>query len=476
MSVRESPEHAAPVSEADVRAVLGEALGDPRLATVGAAEPLLRSGVVTSIELVGVLVEIERHFGVTIPASAAPQMSIASIVRALGGEPAAAGRDPSPEPDAMLRRLRAAARRPAIFVASIVVCLFVLDLAVRRLVEGPLAADYREFVEGGRRLYAFSGAFSQDSFRFALAHHEISAEISAAPPVEELRVGVFGDSGTIGSFVAADEAIPARMEAALRAGGTPAKVYNLAWYGRLLPKDFMLLEGVWDRPLSVVVLTLSDDHLRKSTTRAWIDTYRHITFNWDLLDRFKDRLPAGEQAPFRHVLGRLRRADLIHQGPLRRLEYGELAILPYQPFLRYLVTVRWLPAPFESSMRDDMTAVGQRRVALSDPPPGMPPELTPADLDRAQIKMLRSVIRLLQRRGVRVLLYTEPVAPRGWRVDRALTAASVAERLAGETGSLFVDQSWALDAGDFTDSLSHFTPDANRRIGEALAQAIRSGE
>jgi Phosphopantetheine attachment site len=458
------------ISEADVRAVLERALGDPRLASVSVDKPLLRSGVITSIELVGVLVDLERHFGEVIPESAAPQMSIASILRALGGTAGAARGEPEPQPDAMVRRLRRAVRRPVLFVVSVAVCLFFLELAVRGLVEGPLAADYREFVEGGRRFYPFSGSFSQDSFHFALGHHEISA----APPADALRVGVFGDCGTMGSFVPAADAIPARLEASLRAQGTPAKVYNLAWYGRLLPKDFMLLELVWDRPLDVVVFTLSEDHLRRSTTAAWIDVYRHITFNWELFDRFQDRLPASERAPFRDVLGRLRRADVIHQGPLRRWEYERFALLPYQPFLRYLVTVRWLPGPFASSMREDMTAVGQRRVALSDPPPRMPPELTSADLDGAQLKMLRAVIRLLQRRGVRVLLYAEPVAPREWRVDRALTAASLAAKLARETGCLFVDQSWALGTGDFIDSLAHFTPDANRRIGEALAQAIRS--
>ncbi len=124
-------------------------------------------------------------------------------------------------------------------------------------------------------------------------------------------------------------------------------------------------------------------------------------------------------------------------------------------------------------MRGEMTAGGLWRVALADRPPPLPPALTSADLDRGEIRMLRSAIGLLQRRGVQVLLYAEPVAPRAWRTPRALTAATVAERLAAETGSLFVDQSWALDAGDFTDSLSHFTLDANRRIGEALARAIQ---
>ena len=53
---------------------------------VGAALPLLRGGVITSIELVSVLVALERRFGVAIPVSAAPQMSLASIVRAPRGE------------------------------------------------------------------------------------------------------------------------------------------------------------------------------------------------------------------------------------------------------------------------------------------------------------------------------------------------------------------------------------------------------
>jgi acyl carrier protein len=460
--------------EADVRAVLEDTLGDRRLTGVGAGQPLLPSGVVTSIELVSVLVDLERRLGVVIPERAALETSIASIVRALGGVTSGLERaraQKSGSSGTLPRRLGRAARRPAIFVASIVVCLFVLSLVVERLVAGPLAADRRAFDEGGRRLYAYSGAFGQDSFRFALARHEISA---AAPPERELRVAVFGDCGTMGSYVAAADAIPARLEDALRARGTPAKVYNLAYYGRLLAKDFMLLELVWDRPLDLVVFTLGDDYLRRSATAAAIDHYRHVTFNWDLFDRFQDRVPAGEQAPFRDTLGRLRRADLIHLGPLRRWEYRSFAILPQAPFLRYMVTVRWLPELFASSMREDMRTTGSQRAALSASPPPLPPKLTHADLDRAQLAMLSSAIRLLRRRGVRVLLYAEPVGPRAWRVDRGLSAASLAARLARETGSLLVDEEWALDAGDFTDSLAHYTPDANRRIGEALAQAIRS--
>jgi acyl carrier protein len=465
---------ARPVSEADVRAVLDEALGDARLSRVDATKALLRAGVITSIELAGVLFALERRFGVAIPVSAAPQMSIASIRRALGGEDTTGPRDPEREPDPVQRRFHRAARRPVIFVGAIVLCLVVLDLAVRGLVHGPLAADYQAFVEGGRRFYPFSGAFSQDSFRFALRSHEISAAPPAtAEPARELRVGVFGDCGTFGSFVPAAEAIPACLEAALRAQGTPAKVYNLAWYGRLLAKDYMLLELVWDRPLDFVVFTLSDDHLRRSATTAGIGLYRHVTLNWELLDRFKDRMPRGEQAPFRAVVGRLRRADLHDLGPLRRWEHEGLALAPYQPFLRTLATA-WLPGPFASSLREDMTLPGEQRAALTDPEAPLPPALRPDDLDRAQLRMLASVVHLLQRRGVGVLLYVEPVAPREQRVDRVPSAASLTARLASETGSLFVDQSWALGRGDFTDSLAHFTPDANQRIGEALAQAIRS--
>ena len=261
-----------PVSEALVRTVVEEALGDGRLSGVGAGEPLLRSGVVTSIRLACVLVALERRFGVAIPQSAALQMSVASIVRALGGAATASERAPE---DLALRRLKKAARRPAILVASLVASLLILDLGVQRLVEGPLAAEYRAFVEGGRRFYPCSGAFSQDGFRFARAHHEIAAE----PPDEALRVAVFGDCGTMGLYVPAEEAIPARTEAALRAQGTAAKVYNLAWYGRLLAKDFMLLELVWDRPLDVIVFTLGDDYLRRSAAAAAIDVYPHVAYN-----------------------------------------------------------------------------------------------------------------------------------------------------------------------------------------------------
>ena len=151
--------------------------------------------------------------------------------------------------------------------------------------------------------------------------------------------------------------------------------------------------------------------------------------------------------PFRAVVRRLRLADAIHLGPLRRWEYEDLALLPYQPFLRYLATVRWLPGPFESSMREDMTVAGDQRVALSDPPPALPPALH-ARQSRPRRDQDAGVGRSGCSSGAasRVLLYVEPVGPRERRVDRAPTAASLAARLASETGCLFVDQSWALDA------------------------------
>lgn len=468
----ETQREAAPATEEDVRAVLEEALGDPRLGGVGADTPLLRSGVITSIELVSVLVDVEKRFGVTIPQNAAPQLSIAGILRAVGGEAPVGAIDAGPPAGTWLAALGRASRRPAILLVAAIATFFAIDLTVRALVEGPLAGEYRAFTEEGRRLYAWSGAFSQDSFQLALRHHAITA----APPKTdgELRVAVFGDSGTIGSFVSAADAIPAAVEDSLRATGTRARVFNLAWYGRLLTKDLMLLEAIWDRPIDVVVFTISEDHIRRSMSTTWVERYRHISFNASLLASFLERLPPDEQAPFREILARLRRADLRQQGPLRRFEHEHLALVAYQPFLRWLATVRFLPARFQSAMRADMTTVGQRRCALEDPPARLPPDLTEADLDRAQIDMLRSAIRLLQKRGVRTVLYVEPFGPREVRPAQspALTAASVIAELARETGSTFVDQTWALGRPDFIDTLNHFTPDANRRIGEAIARAI----
>lgn len=450
-----------------VRACVASTLGDDRLAGVDPQALLLRKGLVTSIELVTLMVDLEARFDQPVPESAmAPDtLSLAGLVAALGGE---AARPPPPR----------VMPRPLVALVVALLSVVLIDRGVGLLVRGPLSDTYRAFLEDGHRLYPVAGGFSQDDFAFAVGHHRVQR------PAPGPRVWMFGDSGTIGSYVTVKESLPAQVEMELRRMHPQAQVENLAWFGRLFVKDVMLLETVWDKPVDAVVFTVGQDYFSKRKVQTWLSRYRHCSVNWPLFEQFVQRVPADQRAPFERVLARLRAADAAHGGAWRRFGFEYVELEHYRPFLRYLFLDEGAAqlGPFFSPYRFQLEVMGRRRVLKDRTGEEVQPGLVEADVDEDQIQIMSTIVAMLADRGVSVVLYVEPTAPADWkrvvsaegRRTGAQLARSVVEQ-AGMQGSLtssVVDTSWFLNAEAFIDSQAHYEPEANARLGSAVGRGL----
>lgn len=456
------------VSVAEVREAISASLGDDRVANAEPDVLLLRRGLLTSIELVTLLVDLEARFGVAVPESvmAPDRLSLNALVTALGGK---TGRATPPE--------RRSVPRPLIALLTAAVAFFVIDRGVGAWVRGAGADAYRAFLEDGLRLYPVAGGYAQDDFRFATRHHRVRQAPSGP------RVLMFGDSGTIGSYVRADQTIPAYAERSLAARVPGARVENLAWFGRLLVKDLMLLEAVWEEPFDAVVFTVGQDYFSKGKVQTWLSKYRHCSVNWPLFAGLTERLPEASRAPFERLRARLEAADRSHAGPRRRFLFRVLEVEHYRPFLTHLLVDRGLAGlgPFFSPYRHQLEVVGARRVLADRTPTLVKPGLRPEDVDRDQIDILIAVAELLSVRGTEVILYVEPTAPADWPrslEEGRVTGRDLAQEVAARTHAQIVDTSWSLEAEAFLDSQAHYEPAANaqlgKRVGEALAAVLTS--
>jgi len=456
----------------DVRAILHGVLGDDRLEGVAADIALLKSGLLTSIELVSVSLELERRGArPVLGGGVAPgAISLDTLAAALQGRVEARAADETLTQTPLLQGLRGALRRPWLFALSALAGLLVCDRLVTVAIEQHAAGAYAAFLEGGKRLYPFAGGWSQDDFRFAVDHHAVRTRRS---PSQRLTL-FLGDSGTIGSFVAPDDSLVAQMEAGLQQRGERVNVANLAWFGRLTAKDLMLLELVWDLPFDTVVFTLGEDHFSRSKVDMWLSRYRHVSVNLPLYEAFLQRIPQAERGPFQALGARLAQTDVRHLGPLRRWGFAHLAAFHYGPFLQRVVQAtlapEWLAAREREAMAQRCTTAGQTGT-LAD-------GIDLDDIDAEQIAILRSTIRLLQRRNVRVVLYVEPRGPAEWLRDLATRkqAADIAREIGRDTGATVVDLSRALQGGAFLDTTAHYTAAANRVLGASLASALCPGD
>lgn len=468
------PKDAAGIEQ--VRQVVSRALGDGRLAGVGEDVALVRNGIITSIESVLVVLELEREYGrsdleqLVTPAD----WTLRRIAAVLTGESVARGEpDSGPAAASRLATLRRAADRPGYAVVAILLCFVIFNTAVGHAFSSFLAGRYRDYLERGKRFYPYSGAFSHDDFAFAVQHHEVSRV--AAP--HEKRVWMFGDSGTIGSFVRADETIAASAERVLRHSDPSVRVLNLAWYGRVLPKDFMLLEAVWKTPALAAVFTLADDYFSRSSVDRWLAEYRHVSVNVPLFDALTNRVSEDRRACFSDASAALHAADRQDWGAVRRWSFENIPIVRYRPFLQYEWHLHVLPSFVGSSMRAQTTTFRDFRYARDVAPRRLVAGVAPEDFDARQECMLETVLTMLERRGVRTALYVEPLGPASWIAaePHRITAFDVATRIAARTGSQVIDLTSALTEEDFLDSAAHYTPAANRRIGERVASALLAG-
>ena len=91
----------------------------------------------------------------------------------------------------------------------------------------------------------------------------VAAELAAETGAEELRILMLGDSLTAGYGLASRDALPARLEAALRARGLDARVIDAGVSGDTTAGGLARLDwALADRPHAVIVALGANDALR----------------------------------------------------------------------------------------------------------------------------------------------------------------------------------------------------------------------
>jgi len=468
-----------------IRAAASDALGDRRLDGVAADASLVRSGMISSLEIVVLAAALEERFDLSIPAAQVTMQNfdslrgMAQLVRGGTGRSTPPDNAAAPAEAPALRASAAAAvRRPVMLVAFTLAFLVLLDAGLGALMRGPLAQRNQAFLEQGYRLYPVGGSYSQDDLAFSIAHHRIGDRSLRGKP----RVAVFGDSGTIGSFVTPAESIPGALEAALRRRYPQAEVFNLAFFMQFLAKDLMILQAVLERsggelPFDVAVFTLGDDYFRSEFIDRLPAMMPYLALNEDLLKRFSERLPEAARAPLASMVDDLRAASRATGNPVQRWLARHSALFHYAPYFRYLVTeVLRSERPFDYAY-----SLGRR--PFLDPVPDRPPKsvqvslgLAEKSIDRRVVSMGRATIEYLRERGIKVVLYLKPHGPSEWRPlyrqGTNISAAEIAQELCAARRCSVVDLRWSLSGSQFTDTLAHYNADANRLIADRLARAI----
>ena len=442
---------------------------------------LVESGIVSSVDMVAVAAALEERFGIEIPATAVTVgnfntlESLARMVEGLRAGSAAALPARHANDSWLQRGLAACLRRPFAFGALIVATFAGLDVGLRLLLQGPLAARYHAFLESGARLYPVSGGYGVDDLSFLVAQHRVAAPQAAGGP----RVAVFGDSGTIGSWVRPEEAVPGALEIELRRRHPGAVVYNLAHYMQSLTKDVTILEAVLRNrgvaPFEVVVLTVGDMYFNRAFGAQLLRDVPFLSLNKDLFREFTQRLSPESAGDAASLHGDIVRADSAHRMPLMSWLERNAALFHYAPYFRYVTRPR---AVFDSQYE-----IGRRSL---HPDPGRPPPageplssaIPDPEFDPRVVTLLDATVGLLRDGGARVILFLKPEGPREWRGLYRRTgtrdARDIAATVCRQDRCSIVDERWALSGAQFTDSLAHYTPDANRLLGRSLAGAVHA--
>ncbi|MBI4985086.1 MAG: hypothetical protein HZC24_07020 [Rhodocyclales bacterium] len=476
-----------------VRSVLQGELGDGRLEGVAADQPLLRSGLINSLEIVSVTLALEAGFGIKIPAAAANPENFADLnaIARLVDSLKSGAKQPLTMGGQRQHRLAAslfaALKRPLLLGLCFVLAALAIDGAIRLLIAGPFADDYRDFAEDGHRLYPVAGNHSQDDFEFAVSQHRI---LRSPPTDSTWRVAVFGDSGTIGSWLPWQDSIAAQAAAALRATGGAVELFNLAYFIRALPKDMMILGAVLKQsggrlPFDAVVLTLSDEYFSRSHFDHSARSYAHLSLNADLLMQLKPLVAAAYHPLLDRMVSAYKRQGKRLGNPVVARLQKHSALFHYSAYIRERLN-RDVYAPLgkpKFAWRDEFARGTQ---PMFDPVPPRPPRrdpvefngLAPEELDNDVVALLQAMLEGFAQRGIPVVLYLEPTAPKEWQAYLApprgsVTTAQVLAKVCSPPACRIADARWLLSGTQFTDSLAHYTKSGNAAIAAVVAEALR---
>ena len=475
---------------ARVRKAIGDAVGPDRLEGIGDEHALVQSGIISSLEIVMIGLELEKEFGLVLPDNALTIANFASVttLAAMIDTRAGAGGHASVAPDEpqdlygrLQRSLADSLRRPLLFGALFALFLVLIDAVTLPLLieHGPLHKAYASFSDNGERLYRSSGGWASDDLQIAVARHRVVTESWQGGP----RILFFGDSGTIGSWVKAEDAPPAQVEARLRQTWPSARVYNFGFFMRSFMKDAMLLEAVLkmkdgDLPMDAVIFTFSDAYFLKPFQDSLVAAMPYFSLNRDLLRDLPRHI--GTQAPdaYSRITGELAVASAKHRNRFTEAVLERSSVYRYRTFLLFLMMSRGAGEAFW--LREQ--AVGDKPLLPTrqpDPPPGFQLHDAGFDtttLDRDAATIVDDVVDFLNRRGIKVYFFLRPYAPLEFKAHPFNTAPMTNDNLIRERGwdrkATIIDLRWSLYGDQFSDTLSHYTPAGNRVLGEAIAATI----
>ena len=467
-------------------------MGDRRLDGLDARHPLLQSGLINSLELVGVTMALERGFGISIPATAASPENFADLEAITGlisglreGRlPGSQDSDFAQHP--LAASLLRALRRPIWLLVSFVVFLGAFDALIVYLHQGPLKPAYDAFMEQGERLYPVSGAHSQDDLAFSVSQHRIIQSRDAGA----WNVAFLGDSGTHGSWVKSRFSLPAQTEKILARAGGAVAVQNLAFYIPSLPKDMMILQAIVSSaggkfPADAVVLTMSDEYLSREHFQSSLSSYPHLALNSGLLADFGGFLGAENSAGLQSISADFRRQARKLRSPVMDWLRLHSALFHYGPYIREVLN-RKIHAPLGRPKYVWATELARSGKPFADPVPATPPRrfglrylgLSKDDVHAETLQLTRALLTRLDRLGIPVVIYIKPVGPREWQraLEQAamgtLSSRTLLAQACRPERCRFADARWVLSGNQFTDTLAHYSVSGNEKIAGVVADAL----
>lgn len=472
--------------QAAVEAAIGQELLD-----IGEDYPLLERGVITSLDIVMITAALEEAFQIEIPDSSISMSnfhslnSLAALVTARTSNMGEVGFSEK-KANIILLSLGGALRRPVLFVLLLSAWFLGIDTVVGLSINGPLAPYLADFNENGMRLFpAVGGPHSIDDFQAAIRTHEISR----AGDNDGFRVAFFGDSGTIGSYVRAREAIPAQAEIELKKKFKNAKCYNLAFYQTSFVKDAMILEAALKAnggkpPFDIAVITMNEFYFHPRHSRRIVEVMPVFGFNEPLFRSFIKRIGQEENGDYRRLLDSLSTTRDNNYWPLEPWFAQRLNLYKSGPRLRFLFKRHLLvhDMPLSDKFEYGMTTTGNRKLMednIIDPVPGYSSHdnyLSREDLnDNISYKLLEDIVSFLEGHGVRTLAYVKPLAPAPWKGKYDLgpyTSPDIVADIAQRHPLEMVDARFAIKGSQFTDSFQHYSAEGNRVIGRMIADKL----
>jgi acyl carrier protein len=471
-----------------VRKAIGDAVGLGRLEGIGNEDALVQSGIVSSLEIVMIGLELEKEFGLVIPAltvaNFASLATLAAMIDALAceGRHAPVARDESRDLYGRLHRsLADSLRRPLLFGALFALFFVLLDaVALPLLIErGPLRKAYVSFSDYGERLYRSSGGWAPDDLRVAVARHRIVKESWHGWP----RILFFGDSGTVGSFVKSEDAAPALVEAWLRQTWPSARVYNFGFFMRSFTKDAMLLEALLkmkdgDLPMDAVIFTFSDAYFHKPFQESLVAAVPYFSLNRNLLRDLPQHIGTQSPEAYSRITGELAVVGAKHRNWFTEAVLERSSLYRYKSFVLFLTLSGRAPDAHWSQEY----SVGDKPLfptRLATPPAGFQLHdmgFDAATLDRDAVTLVDDVVDFFNRRGIKVYFFLRPYAPLEFKAHNFNAMPMSIDNLIQEHGwdhkATIIDLRWALYGDQVSDTLSHYTPAGNRVLGEAIAATI----